>query len=84
MSFRFKIIAFSIAFGFGCGEKTDECMSDSDCADGQVCVISHDHEGDDHMMDGYGMGMGFGGIGMLLILILVGLAIAALIKYLRS
>ena len=48
MSFRFKIIAFSIAFGFGCGEKTDECMSDSDCADGQVCVISHDHEGDDH------------------------------------
>lgn len=37
------------------------------------------------MMNGFGTGMGFGGmIGMLLILVLVGLAIAALIKYLRS
>ena len=44
----------------------------------------HQNEGDDDMMDGYGMGMGFGGLGMLLILILLVLAIAALIKYLRS
>lgn len=36
------------------------------------------------MMNGSGMAMGFGWIGMLLILVLVFLAIAALIKYLRS
>lgn len=36
------------------------------------------------MMNNFGMGMGFGWIGMLLVLALVGLAIAALIKYLRS
>jgi hypothetical protein len=37
------------------------------------------------MMNGFGTGMGFcGGIGMLLGLVLVVLAIAALIKYLRS
>lgn len=28
--------------------KIDECYSDDDCLDGQVCIISHDHEGDDH------------------------------------
>ena len=26
----------------------DECYSDTDCLEGQKCVISHDHEGDDH------------------------------------
>ena len=31
----------------GCGEKYD-CETDADCEDGQECVISHDHEGDDH------------------------------------
>ena len=31
-----------------CGNKEDECMEDSDCTDGQECVIEHDHEGDDH------------------------------------
>lgn len=36
------------------------------------------------MMNGSGMAAGFGWIGMLLILTLVLLAIAALIKYLRS
>lgn len=37
------------------------------------------------MMNGFGTGMRFGGgLGMLLILVLVVLAIAALIKYLRS
>lgn len=36
------------------------------------------------MMNEFGVGMGFGWIGMLLILLLVVLAIAALIKYLRS
>jgi|TARA_R110000787_G_scaffold3940_12_gene15350 hypothetical protein len=34
------------------------------------------------MMNGYGMG--FGGLWMILILVLVGLAIVALIKYLRK
>ena len=28
--------------------ETEECFSDEECPDGQVCVISHDHEGDDH------------------------------------
>jgi len=23
-------------------------MTDDDCSEGQTCVISHDHEGDDH------------------------------------
>ena len=38
------------------------------------------------MMNGYGMGlgMGFGWLWMIIILVLVGLAIAALIKYLRK
>lgn len=31
-----------------CTESTEECYVDDDCADGEVCVISHDHEGDDH------------------------------------
>ena len=34
------------------------------------------------MMNGYGMG--FGGLWMILILVLVGLAIVALIKYMRK
>ena len=42
-----------IPLAMGCdGEnvptKIDECYSDDDCPDGQVCIISHDHEGDDH------------------------------------
>ena len=36
------------------------------------------------MMTEFGLGMGFGWVGMLLILVLVVLAIAGLIKYLRS
>lgn len=36
------------------------------------------------MMNSFGVGAGFGWIGMLLVLALVVLAIAALIKYLRS
>ncbi len=38
------------------------------------------------MMNGYGMGfgMGFGGLWMLVILVFLGLAIAALLKYLRK
>jgi uncharacterized membrane protein len=38
------------------------------------------------MMGGYGMGlgMGFGWLWMIVILVLVGLAIAALVKYLRK
>ncbi len=38
------------------------------------------------MMDGFGtgFGMGFGGLWMLVVLVFFGLAIAALIKYLRK
>jgi hypothetical protein len=38
------------------------------------------------LMNGYGMGlgMGFGWLWMIVILVLVGLAIAALVKYLRK
>ena len=37
----------------GCGgekgsTEVDECYSNDDCPEGQVCIISHDHEGDDH------------------------------------
>ncbi len=38
----------------GCGDKadkdddTEECFSNDDCPEGQICVIRHDHEGDDH------------------------------------
>lgn len=32
----------------------------------------------------YGIGMGFGGLGMIIILVVGGLAIAALLKYLRK
>ena len=42
-----------IPLAIGCdGENVsteiDECYSNDDCPDGQVCIISHDHEGDDH------------------------------------
>ena len=38
----------------GCGEKSEEwdCYTNEDCEDGQSCVISHDHEGDDHSHGG--------------------------------
>ena len=34
----------------GCQQEadTEECFTDEDCPAGQECVISHDHEGDDH------------------------------------
>ena len=45
------LIAVSIGMS-GCKDKSDdpteECFSDNDCPEGQTCVISHDHEGDDH------------------------------------
>ena len=42
-----------IPLTLGCGaDKTDsvteECFSNEDCPAGQICVIRHDHEGDDH------------------------------------
>ena len=39
---------FFIFLLVGCGHEHGECMADSDCSEGQQCVISHDHEGDDH------------------------------------
>lgn len=47
------ISGFMALFAVGCAEDkpegaTDECYSHEDCLEGQVCVISHDHEGDDH------------------------------------
>ncbi len=38
----------SIGWIVGCEQTSDECYIDDDCPAGQVCVISHDHEGDDH------------------------------------
>ena len=38
----------------GCASKDeesvseDECYTNDDCPDDQICVITHDHEGDDH------------------------------------
>ena len=34
----------------GCQQEadTEECFTDDDCPAGQECVITHDHEGDDH------------------------------------
>ena len=44
------------------------------------------NEKEQAMMNGYGtgFGMGFGWLGMIVVLVLAGLAIAALIKYLRK
>ena len=47
MLFRIIVSTLFICLGGGCGEDS-ECMTDADCADGQTCVVSHDHEGDDH------------------------------------
>ena len=48
MSVRLITVVLLAGIGFGCGGKEEECMTDADCADGQTCVTSHDHEGDDH------------------------------------
>ena len=40
-----------LGFLIGCGDK-EECTQDADCADGQECVVDHDHEGDDHSHGG--------------------------------
>ena len=48
MMVRVFNIGVIIAMCCGCGSKEDECMTDSDCATGETCVITHDHEGDDH------------------------------------
>ena len=42
----FLILILSLSIG--CGDSTYDCETDSDCADGEECVITHDHEGDDH------------------------------------
>ena len=48
-------LMLTFPFALGCGGKdgdsgteSEECFSDDDCPDGQMCVITHDHEGDDH------------------------------------
>ena len=46
-------LALTLAGLVGCAQNTDEeCMTDEDCAEGQECVITHDHEGDDHSHGG--------------------------------
>ena len=47
----FSGIWFLYALFIGCGAE-EECFSDSDCEEGFGCVISHDHEGDDHSHGG--------------------------------
>ena len=44
----FSVLALTIGLLAGCDEESDECYTDDDCPDEQICVISHDHEGDDH------------------------------------
>ena len=47
-------ILLSLVFSlYGCSSeetetKEEECRVDADCAEGEQCVITHDHEGDDH------------------------------------
>ena len=45
----FFMLALTLGLFTGCAEESaDECHSDDDCPEEQTCVISHDHEGDDH------------------------------------
>lgn len=44
----FLTLALTISLSIGCAEDPSECATDDDCPDEQTCVISHDHEGDDH------------------------------------
>ena len=37
-----------ISLFIACGNDAYDCETDADCADGEECVITHDHEGDDH------------------------------------
>jgi hypothetical protein len=52
MRMQFLFLAATLAYTPGCKEAaeddTEECYTDDDCPAGQSCVITHDHEGDDH------------------------------------
>ena len=37
-----------LSISLGCTQRKDECYVDSDCPNDQECIITHDHEGDDH------------------------------------
>ena len=37
-----------ISLFIACGDHAYDCETDADCVDGEECVITHDHEGDDH------------------------------------
>ena len=69
-----------------CWASTDRRLFSRQSGEGPVGgkIFIADQEG--MMMNGYGMGlsMGFGWLGMIGILVLAGLAIAALVKYLRK
>ncbi len=44
-----NILSLMLLCTIGCGDKSeDECYTDDDCSEGEACVITHDHEGDDH------------------------------------
>ena len=49
---RNRVWTVTLTLLVACGGKdedeTDECYTDDDCPAGLVCVISHDHPGDDH------------------------------------
>ena len=45
---RITIFGLFITLISACDSKDSECQTDDDCASGETCVISHDHEGDDH------------------------------------
>ena len=46
----YGVLFMSLFALFSCQQEadTEECFTDEDCPAGQQCVISHDHEGDDH------------------------------------
>ena len=49
------VLLLALPLAIGCGTdddktegETEECFSDEDCPSDQVCIITHDHESDDH------------------------------------
>lgn len=52
MAVMFSGVVMMYALFLGCEAQDEECFSNSDCEEGFECVISHDHEGDDHSHGG--------------------------------
>ncbi len=48
ISLMFWPVVMACATDDETSDETEECFSDEDCPADQRCVITHDHEGDDH------------------------------------